>query len=300
MKNNIKDTTSGVIINTTKPHAAKALEVLLSEMERRGMRFLLESASAISIGREGTTISELNSRCQWLIVIGGDGTILSAVRELTDLGTPILGINPGESFGFLAEIPFPEIPGALDNILEGRFDIEERATVSARFTSPEGFVKEERALNDLAFVRGLDARVVEMRVLVNGEYLTTYAVDGLIFSTATGSTAYSLSAGGPVMYPGLDAFLLTPVCPHSLMNRPMIFPKGTEIEIENVTIGRDVHISADGREVLTLGMNERVSVSLAKSVKFITTRQHSFTQKLRKKMGWQGGLKESEQNKSAK
>lgn len=120
MKIDLKGTTPGVIINTTKPHAVKALEVLISEMEKRGIRFLLESASAISIGREGTTISELNSRCQWLVVIGGDGTILSAVREMTDLNVPILGINPGESFGFLAEIPENEIAQTLDCILEGR------------------------------------------------------------------------------------------------------------------------------------------------------------------------------------
>ena len=120
MKIDLKGTTSGVIINTTKPHAVKALEVLISEMEKRGIPFLLESASAISIGMEGTTISELNSRCQWLVVIGGDGTILSAVREMTDLNVPILGINPGESFGFLAEIPENEIAQTLDGILEGR------------------------------------------------------------------------------------------------------------------------------------------------------------------------------------
>lgn len=288
--------TAGVIINTTKPHAAKALESLLSEMRKRGMPCLLESASALSAGipGEGVTLSELRSRCQWLIVIGGDGTILSAVREMTDLETPILGVNPGESFGFLAEIPYSEIPSALDAIRDGNCQIEERATITASLTDKNGIRKTERALNDLSFMRGLDARVVEMKVSVNGEFLTTYAVDGLIFSTATGSTAYSLSAGGPVMYPGLDAFLLTPVCPHSLMNRPMIFPKETVIEVENATFNRDVHISADGRVGMILGSGERMEVSLGGSVRFITAKNHSFTQKLRNKMGWRGGLREKQ------
>ncbi|MBP5628115.1 NAD(+)/NADH kinase [bacterium] len=294
MKIDLKGTTPGVIINTTKPHAVKALEALIFEMEKRGVPFLLESASAISIGREGTTVSELNSRCQWLVVIGGDGTILSAVREMTDLNVPILGINPGESFGFLAEIPENEIAQTLDTILVGRCEIEERSLIEASYVGEGGVEKKERALNDLAFVRGLDARIIELKISVNGETLTTYGLDGLIMSTATGSTAYSLSAGGPVMYPGLEAFLMTPVCPHSFTNRPMLFPRGTKVEIENVTIGRPVHISADGRQTLTISTGEKVTVALGERVKFLTCNNHSFVQKLRGKMGWQGSLRETE------
>lgn len=294
MNHEMKNATPGVIINTTKPHAVKALETLVSEMEKRGMTFLLESASAMSIGREGTTISELNSRCRFLIVIGGDGTILSAVREMTDLNVPILGVNPGESFGFLAEIPESELPQTLDAIMEGRYEVEERSLIEATYVGPDGLEKKERALNDLAFVRGLDARIIELRISVNGELLTTYGLDGLIMSTATGSTAYSLSAGGPVMYPGLEAFLLTPVCPHSFTNRPMLFPRGTKVEIENVTIGRPVHISADGRQTLTISSGEKVTVALGDKIKFLTRKNHSFVQKLRGKMGWQGSLRETE------
>jgi len=289
-----KNSISGVIVNTTKQHAVMALENLIRELEKRGLRYLMESATAMSVGREGTTLSDMLSRSDQLIVIGGDGTILSAVRELNDRRIPILGVNPGESFGFLAEIPQSEVGATLDALLAGRGKVEERSLIEAAYVSPEGIEKKERALNDLTFSRGPDARIIELKISVNGEELTTYGLDGLILSTDTGSTAYSLSAGGPVMYPGLEAFLLTPVCPHSLANRPMLFPRGTIVEIENATIGRQVHISADGRLALSLLSGERVCVTLSGSVSFLTCRNHTFVQKLRKKMGWYGSLKELE------
>lgn len=290
--------TAGVLVNATKPHAVAVLTELLKEMRRLGMDFLLDCASALSLGRagEGLSISEMEVRCDYLIVIGGDGTILAALRDFAARPLPVLGINPGGSYGFLAEASGRDLAKILETLCQGGATIEERPTLTAHWNTPDGRPMKAQAINDLVFARGQEARIVEMEIMVDGEPLAVYGADGLVFATAAGSTAYSLAAGGPVLYPGLEAFVMTPVCPHALMNRPVIFPRGARVTLRNARPEREVVLSADGRSVVSLGATEEVAIGLGESLRFISVGERSFTGKLREKTGWQGSLKRDANN----
>ena len=281
---------AGVLVNVTRPNAVETLRELLREMERLSLPYLLEETSAQSLNATGLALKEILQKCGYLIVIGGDGTILTAVRAIAKQPLPLLGINPGSSFGFLTEVTRQEISQALQTIKEGGAELVPRSTLLARYQI-NGEKKETPALNDLVFARGKEAHLVELEVLVNGENLATYAADGLVFATAAGSTAYSLAAGGPVMFPGLNAFVMTPVCPHALMNRPVVFPKAATITLRNAQPAREVFLSADGAPLLTLGREEAIEVTLGEPVNFINPKLRSFVGKLCEKMGWQGSLK---------
>lgn len=223
-----------------------------------------------------------------LVVFGGDGTMLQAAREIAGSQTPMLGINIG-GLGFLTAVPSPELPKALKQVWNGEFKFESRALieVTGKF---DGEQIAHRALNDIVISRGITSRLIELDVRVDGESLTRYRCDGLIFSSPTGSTAYSLAAGGAVAFPTADVMALTPICPHTLTNRSLIMPMSVTIEVRIITPKPATILSADGQMVCELTTGDLITIKRSRrSVRLMHLMGSSFCETLRKKLHWSGG-----------
>jgi NAD+ kinase len=221
------------------------------------------------------------------LVFGGDGTMLRAGRETAGSGTPIFGINTGH-LGFLTGANLRQLPAALDQIAAGSFRVVNRTVIEAR-GEMEGRPFELLALNDVVVSRGASSRVVELEVLVNGELLTRYRADGLIISTPTGSTAYSLSAGGAIVSPDAEVFALTPICPHTLSNRSVIVSSKSKLQIRVLNDKPATILSADGQVVQELAGGVEVAVRRSRRrVKLVQLNGQSFFGTLRAKLHWSG------------
>jgi len=223
-----------------------------------------------------------------LVVFGGDGTMLRVAREIAGSRTPMLGVNIG-GLGFLTAVPSPELPKALKQVWQGEFKFESRMLIQATGTF-NGQAVEQRALNDIVISRGIASRLIELDVRVDGDSLTRYRCDGLIFSSPTGSTAYSLAAGGAVAFPTADVMALTPICPHTLTNRSLILPLSATIEVKIVTPKPSTILSADGEIVCELATGDLITIKRSRrSVRLMHLAGSSFCQTLRKKLHWRGG-----------
>ena len=203
---------------------------------------------------------ELARRSDLLITFGGDGTLLSVARHAPE-HVPVVGVNMG-TLGFLTEIRVEEFPAVLEKVLEGDYHVEPRVTFSVSVSGPERDPnKHYRVLNDIAINKSAVARIIEMRVSVAGLFVSTFRGDGLIVATPTGSTAYNLSAGGPIIYPTMGAVVITPICPHMLTNRPLVLPDELDIEIGLITQdAKDIFLTMDGQEGFELSHHDRVCV----------------------------------------
>jgi len=222
----------------------------------------------------GCSLVEGNKEYDFVISVGGDGTFLGAARNVVDLGTPIVGVNFG-NLGYLTEISKEEIREALIQILERRYSIEERILLEAEFLGQKMY-----ALNDIVVSRGIQAKLLELNLFFDGKFVDCYRADGLILSTPTGSTAYSLSSGGPIVEPNLDVLVVTPICAHSLHQRPIIVSGDTEIRVE--TSG--CMVVADGQELREHYHETSVKVMKSKkTVKLIKLKDHFFFDTVRKK-----------------
>jgi len=261
---------AGIVANVSKKHTAAAARLVISELEKNGFSWKLEEMTARHIDRPN-----------------------EGAREIVEHHIPLLGINPGRSFGFMADTLIDEVSDTLKSIKNLEFDIIKRSTLKAEFYSSAN----ERkilpfALNDVTFTHGAEARLISLNVNVNDELLSTYSADGLIFATATGSTAHSMSAGGPILYPSVDAIALTPICPHTLSNRPIILPHDCKIEVFLNKINCDVLVITDGQVTEKMKPNDRVIISSSDyKAHFIHLKRHSFASILRKKLKWTGDLK---------
>lgn len=226
-----------------------------------------------------------------LLVIGGDGTIFRAIREIRLDRIPILGINRG-AVGFLAEIDADEIESALPPLLSGEGAIEERRLLSVEVHRGRSIPFRGRAVNEAVIAQGAIARLLHLQTTVSGEPLTTYHADGLIIATPTGSTAYSLSAGGPIVHPRLPALILTPINPHSFTQKPIVLPGGNIISVEVIRRTRtakndDVSLTLDGQVYERLRSGDRVVVGTdAQTIPFLRRRQDTFLRTLRTKLHW--------------
>jgi len=221
-----------------------------------------------------------------IVVMGGDGTLLSVARHYVHLGVPVLGVNVG-GLGFLTEVSLGELYPSLEQILAGDFEVEERLMLSARLCREGEVCWEELVLNDAVINKGALARIVELTTWIDGEYLTTYRADGLIVATPTGSTAYTLSAGGPIAYPTLRHLILLPICPFTLSNRPLILPDTVTVAVTFGEKLRDTYLTLDGQVGQTLLPGDRVEVAAApQRLKLIKSPQRSYFQILRTKLGW--------------
>ena len=277
----------GIVVKPNKPETISLAKELIGWLGQRNIRVYLDASVAPTINHSLSCPREEMS--QWvdlLIVLGGDGTLLSAVRYLQGERVPILGVNLG-GLGFLTEITLEELYPVLERTLEGKIETEKRMKLSAtviRHGKKEG---EYTVLNDVVISKTVLARIIHLRNSVNGVYVTTYRGDGVIISTPTGSTAYSLAAGGPIVHPSMDSVLITPICPHTLTNRPLLIPERATVEFTLETEESDVRLTLDGQVSYALLPFDRVVITKAKShVFFIKSPFKDYFEILRTKLKW--------------
>ncbi|MEK7742046.1 MAG: NAD(+)/NADH kinase, partial [Nitrospirota bacterium] len=209
----------GIVSKAGRTEPAEILKDFLPWLNNKGLEVFLDSETASLLKMKGYSRSEMPSLVDMIIVLGGDGTMLNVARLVCERGVPILGVNLG-GLGFITEVQKEEVCNAMDKTLSGEYSIEDRMMLTAHIHRHGEKIAEYTVLNDVVINKGALARIIDLETYINKAYVTIFKADGLIVSTPTGSTAYSLSAGGPVLYPTLDCIILTPICPHTLTNRP--------------------------------------------------------------------------------
>ena len=282
--------TIGLIAHTGKPGAAELVRQLQSEFRGAGLNVRLETETAALIGtKNGRTIAQLGAEADLLVVLGGDGTILSVVSGLEKVTKPIFGINIG-SLGFLTCVASTAYREAVASIAAGKIEFSERALLEVHL-DPHGPKTRQvlRCLNDAVFSRGEISRLIRLTVRVNNEALTEFNADGLILATPTGSTAYSLSAGGPILAPDSGALVITPICPHTLSNRSIIVDDSAVVEVEATERDHPVFLTVDGRPPVHLEAASIVTVrKAAQTLPLAVMPGISFFSVVRQKLRWRG------------
>ncbi len=249
----------GICMKPGQPQAGGLVRGLEKWLEERGLRLLLDEDAAEHTGGEVASRDEIVAGVDLVVVLGGDGTLLSVARRAGERPVPILGVNLG-TLGFMAEIAQDEMYAALERVLGGEMQIESRMRLAVRAVRGDEVIGSWLALNDAVIANAASARMVEISTQVDGDEMTTYHADGLIVSTPTGSTAYSLSAGGPILDPRLEAFVLTPISPHTLTQRPVVLPAESRIDVRAQAGGGDVHLTVDGQTGGPLDYGDRVEI----------------------------------------
>ena len=284
--------TIGIAAKVTAPPALAYAQQIANDLQARGITVLFDEDTAREL--DGDVVhhpkSELGRHCDLLITFGGDGTLLSVARHAPE-HVPILGVNMG-TLGFLTEIRVEEFPDVLERVLDGHYEVEPRVTFIASVSGPNhDESKRYRVLNDATINKSAVARIIEMRVSVAGLFVSTFRGDGLIVATPTGSTAYNLSAGGPIIYPTMGAVVITPICPHMLTNRPIVLPDELDIEIGLITPdAKDIYLTLDGQEGLQISDRDRVCVRKSEErVLLVQSPDKNYFDVLRNKLKWGEG-----------
>ncbi|HVR39446.1 MAG TPA: NAD(+)/NADH kinase [Thermoanaerobaculia bacterium] len=284
--------TIGIAAKITSSDALSFAEKVTTDLRARGLTVLFDAATAEAIADTRTPTSKalLGSECDLLITFGGDGTLLSVARHAPN-HVPILGVNMG-TLGFLTEIRVEEFPSVLDRVLAGDFHVEPRVTFNATILGPDrDETLQYRVMNDVAINKSAIARIIEMKVSVAGLFVSSFRGDGLIVATPTGSTAYNLSAGGPIIYPTMGAVVITPICPHMLTNRPLVLPDELDIEISLLTTdAKDVYMTLDGQEGFAITDRDRICVKKSdQHVLLVQSPEKNYFDVLRTKLKWGEG-----------
>ena len=268
-----------------------ALEEIADFLTSQGCHVVVErdTAAVAEIGGYPTAdVPGIGAQCDLGVVVGGDGTMLGIGRQLARHGTPLVGINQGR-LGFITDIPIDQYRTVLPPILAGNYDEDHRTLMHAMVVRDGHAVFDALALNDVVVNRGATSGMVEVRIEVDGHFVSRQRADGLIISTPTGSTAYALSAGGPLLHPSNPGWLLVPIAPHTLSNRPIVLPDSSEIAIELVA-GRDASANFDMQSLASLLHGDRITVRRSQHrVRFLHPRGWSYFDTLRKKMHWNEG-----------
>ena len=274
----------------SKPHHAEAkrvLEGLVPWLAERGKSVVMDVDTAALVGEAtGVEKDRLPDEVEMIIVLGGDGTFLSVARLIEGRDVPLLGVNLG-GLGFLTEVTQEQVFETLGEIFEGNYGVGERLLLQAHVHRDDERIAEYRALNDVVINKGALARIISLETYVNGAYVNTFAADGIIISTPTGSTAYNLAAGGPILSPELGALIINPICPHTLTNRPLVLPDDVTVEVVLKAEGEDVLLTLDGQVGFALRYDDVVEVRKAsETVKLIEPPQRNYFQVLRTKLRW--------------
>ena len=280
----------GIVANWKRKDAVQGVTACLDALVRRGQRYILEERTAVwgNLRGDRVPIADIGKSCDLVISFGGDGTLLSVGRLVAANEVPVLAVNLG-GLGFLAEMDISLMETAVDAILTDRFLVESRMLLGARVERGAGPPERDiLAVNDIVLGPKAISRIVTVNAYIQKEKLFTYRGDGIIAATPTGSTAYSLSAGGPIVDPRVDLLLLTPICAHSLTVRPLIIPPNLEVGVDIVTRGKEeVIMTVDGQTALTINDGDRVYVTRAKKrLRLIRLEEKDFYRLLQEKLGW--------------
>jgi len=270
------------------------LETVARFLVGHGLAVTLEEETAANTGITGYPrlgASALGAACDIAVVVGGDGTMLGIARRLARHDTPLVGINQGR-LGFITDIALGDFEGALGAILSGAYAEEKRTMLEGEVERDGKTIFDGLALNDVIVSRGASAGMVELRIEIDGEFVAQLRADGLIIGSPTGSTAYALSAGGPIMHPGIAGWAMVPIAPHDLSNRPIVVPDSGEIAIA-IVAGRDASVNFDMQSLTSLAHGDRIRVRRsAHRVRFLHPRGWSYYATLRGKLHWASGTSE--------
>jgi NAD+ kinase len=280
--------TIGIISRPRRSNLAVVVPPLLKWLEAHGIQTLLdeETASCLPNGSKGQNRTRVADASQLLLVLGGDGTMLAAAHLAAPRGIPILPINMG-SLGFLTSFTLQELHPALDDTLEGRFSLSERVMIRAELHRAGKVIDDQQVLNEVVINKGALARMIEVELTIDADFVCRYRADGLIVASPTGSTAYSLSAGGPIVHPAVESFVITPICPHTLSDRPLVVPDTSSVDMRLSGDTESVFLTLDGQRGIPLQPTDLVRVSRAKQLlKLIQPPKKSYFEILRNKLKW--------------
>src|SRR5215813_10475591 len=276
----------------TKPHEPRA-EMLAAEIAKWAAGheinlFVNDRIKDLPPGTFNATAREIADNCDLLIVLGGDGTMIATARLVSGKGTPVLGINLG-SLGYLAEFSSDEALPALELVIRGDYKLDKRMMLDWSVLRDGDRVGSGSVLNDVVVNKSAIARIIEIDCTADRHYVTTYRADGLIVATPTGSTAYNLSAGGPIIAPGTEAITIAPICPHTLTNRPLVLPLYCHIELRLNTREQEVMLTSDGQTGLPLMAGDRLEIrKSAKTFNTVAPNDRDYFEVLRSKLKWSG------------
>jgi NAD+ kinase len=283
----------GIITKQSKPEVAPFVRDLVEWLRPKNIEVYIEEGIA-KLVHPPLAGSHLNSirredipaHVEMIIVLGGDGTLLSVARQVWDKNIPILGVNLG-GLGFLTEIALDELYRVLERVVQNDFEVNEREVLNAGVIRKGKQIADFTVLNDAVINKGALARIIDLETTINGEYLSTFRSDGLIISTPTGSTAYNLSAGGPIVYPSLHTIIITPICPHTLTIRPIIIPDDVKIRALLKSRDEEVILTLDGQQGFNLEFEDALEVKKAEGkILLIKSPYRHYFELLREKLKW--------------
>lgn len=283
----------GVIVKPHQPDALETLCRLTSWLSEHGITLVgpTEVERETIEHRTGCTIdvvleSELAEQVDLMLVLGGDGTMIATSRMIGDVQVPVIGVNYG-GLGYLAEFPLEELFPALESILAGQYQVQQRLMLTVELWRGKELVTRNRVLNDVVVNKSALARIIEIEAYLNEQFVNLFRADGLIVATPTGSTAYNLSAGGPIIYPSMNAVVITPICPFTLSNRPIVVPDDSMIEVRLVTEKEEVALTLDGQVGVPLQAGDRAVIRKSKTAfNLVQPPNRNYFEVLRNKLKW--------------
>jgi len=281
--------TVGIISRPRREDIARVVPPLVNWLRTHGADVTCDSETSDCLGSlavQARKREELPGCTDLLIVLGGDGTLLSAARLAAKRKVPILAVNLG-GMGFLTTVSQDELYSILEEIFTGKHRVSERVMLEAEIVRGGTVIRRQNALNDAVLNKAALARIMDLELRVDDEYVTTYKADGLILSTPTGSTAYSLAAGGPIVYPTVEAFVVTPICPHTLTNRPLVIPDSATIDVDFKAEDDAVFLTLDGQVGIELVQGDHIRVrKAAEKLHLVRPAKKTYYQILRNKLKW--------------
>src|SRR5271169_3292022 len=279
----------GIIARPRKSNLAQVAPPLLDWLAKRGIAALYDEETAASLpagAAAGKTREEVAAGSKLLLVLGGDGTLLAAARVAAMHGIPILPINMG-SLGFLTSFTVEELYPALEDTLAGRYSVSERVMLKVDLERDGKIIETQRVLNEAVINKGTLARMIDLELHIDQDFVCRYRADGLIVATPTGSTAYSLSAGGPIVHPAVESFIITPICPHTLTDRPVVVRDSSAIELKLMGNSESVFLTLDGQKGIPMQSDDRIRITRSpQCLKLIQPPKKSYFEILRNKLKW--------------
>ncbi len=278
----------GIVGKYDSQNLAAPLERLLAFLEKRGVEVALDQRSAAAVGvaeNRAVHLTEIGSHADLVVVLGGDGTMLNAARVLACQNVPIIGINLGQ-LGFLTDIPAQSLEKMLGQVLEGHYQEETRTLLKTKTVRGANIVNRSVAFNDVVLTKGARGSMIDLEVYVDGRFVYSLRADGLIVATPTGSTAYALSSGGPILHPDLGAIVLVPICPHTLSNRPIALSDRCTVEVI-LQKGEGAVANFDVQDHFELQLDDRLVITPAENgIRLLHPLEHSYFAMLREKLRW--------------